>query len=60
MVRVLGALLEVRRSWYYERPQVMMTQAERDVTLREAIERIALVFPGSGYRRVTKALARER
>jgi putative transposase len=57
-VRRLCALLAVGRSWYYERPDAPM-QAERDVALRDAVERIVLAFPGYGYRRVTKALARE-
>lgn len=45
------------RSWLYERPTVP-TQAERDLDLRDAIERVVLEFPGYGYRRVTKALGR--
>ncbi len=57
-VRRLCALLGVGRSWYYERPNTP-TQAERDVALRDAVERTVLEFPGYGYRRVTKALARE-
>ncbi len=57
-VRRLCALLGVGRSWYYERPEAP-TQAERDVALRDAVERIVLAFPGYGYRRVTRALARE-
>ncbi|MBA2518625.1 MAG: IS3 family transposase [Chloroflexia bacterium] len=57
-VRRLCALLGVGYSWYYER-QENTTQAERDVALRDAIEQIVLAFPGYGYRRVTKALARE-
>ncbi len=57
-VRRLCTLLGVGRSWYYERPTTP-TQAERDVSLRDAIERIVLAFPGYGYRRVTKALVRE-
>jgi putative transposase len=57
-VRRLCGLLGVGRSWYYEYPG-MPTRAERDVALRDAIERIVLAFPGYGYRRVTKALARE-
>jgi transposase InsO family protein len=55
--RRLCALLGVGRSWYYERP-TNPTQNERDVALRDAIERVVLEFPGYGYRRVTKALAR--
>jgi putative transposase len=57
-VRRLSMLLGVGRSWYYERPTTP-TQAERDVSLRDAIERIVLAFPGYGYRRVTEALVRE-
>lgn len=56
-IRTLCAQLGVSRSWYYERPH-LPSQAERDVALRDAIERIVLEFPGYGYRRVTKALAR--
>jgi putative transposase len=54
----LCELVGVSRSWYYERP-TRPTQAERDLDLRDAIERIVLEFPGYGYRRVTKALGRE-
>jgi transposase InsO family protein len=57
-VRRLCTLLGVGRSWYYGRPGTP-TQAERDVALRDAIERIVLEFPGYGYRRVTKALQRD-
>ena len=57
-VRRLCALLSVGRSWYYDRPE-RPAQAEPDVALRDAIERVVLEFPGYGYRRVTKALARE-
>jgi putative transposase len=56
--RRLCALLGVARSWYYERPTIP-SRSERDVALRDAIERIVLEFPGYGYRRVTKALGRE-
>ena len=57
-VRQLCALLGVSRSWYYGRP-LALARAERDVALRDAIERLVLDFPGYGYRRVTKALERE-
>lgn len=57
-VRRLCLLLGVARSWYYERPNAP-TKTERDVAPRNAIERVVLAFPGYGYRRVTKALARE-
>jgi putative transposase len=48
----------VSRSWYYERP-TPEHRAQRDIQLRDAIERIVLEFPGYGYRRVTAALRRE-
>lgn len=48
----------VSRSWYYEKPSPR-EKAKRNVALRDAIERIALEFPGYGYRRVTEALKRE-
>ena len=57
-VRRLSALLGVGRSWYYERPE-RPARVERDVSLRNAIERIVLEFPGYGYRRVTKTLQRD-
>ncbi len=48
-------LLEVSRSWYYERGD----QADpEDIALRDEIERILLEFSGYGYRRVTRELAR--
>lgn len=50
-------LLDVSRSWYYERDD----QAEddpQDIALRDEIERIILEFPGYGYRRVTRELGR--
>lgn len=53
----LCGLLGVSRSWYYGRVEV--DPAERDVALRDAIERLVLAFPGYGYRRVTAALARD-
>jgi putative transposase len=58
-IRQLCALLGVSRSWVYERPH-QPTQAERDVALRDAIERIVLEFPGYGYRRVTAELHRQK
>ena len=54
----LCVLLGVSRSWYYGRAKDT-AQAERDVALRDAIERLVLAIPGYGYRRVTKALQRE-
>lgn len=58
-VRQLCDLLSVSRSWFYQRPHAP-TQAERDVALRDAIERIVLEFPGYGYRRVTAELHRQQ
>ncbi len=57
-ISALCRMLGVGRSWYYERPRVP-SQAERDLDLRDAIERIVLEFPGYGYRRVTEALGRD-
>jgi putative transposase len=54
----LCEMMGVSRSWYYERP-TPEHRAQRDVRLRDAIERIVLEFPGYGYRRVTAALRRE-
>lgn len=54
----LCELMSVSRSWYYERPSVT-ERAQKDVELRDAIERIVLEFPGYGYRRVTEALKRK-
>ena len=47
--RELCRLFGVSRSWYYERPSPEEKPA-RDIELRDAIERIVLVFPGYGYR----------
>src|SRR5262245_39629531 len=57
-VRQLCELLSVSPSWVYARPHAP-TQAQRDVALRDAIERIVLEFPGYGYRRVTAELHRQ-
>jgi putative transposase len=57
-IRQLCALLGVSRSWFYGRSHAL-TQAERDLALRDAIERIVLEFPGYGYRRVTAELHRQ-
>jgi transposase InsO family protein len=54
----LCAALGVSRSWFYERPTAQEPTIE-DVELRDAIERIALEFPGYGYRRVVAQLARD-
>ena len=57
-IKDLCELFSVSRSWYYERP-TPEERTQRDVQLRDAIERIVLEFPGYGYRRVTAALRRE-
>jgi len=57
-VSALCELLGVSRSWYYEKPTAEEI-AQRDVELRDAIERITLEFAGYGYRRVTKQLGRQ-
>jgi putative transposase len=64
----LCEILGVSRSWFYDRQKqsqhAQLSQIERldqrdvDVELRAAIEELVLEFPGYGYRRVTKALAR--
>lgn len=57
-LRHLCRLLGVSRSWYYAHPSADAL-AERDLDLRDAVERVTLDFPGYGYRRVTHALQRE-
>jgi putative transposase len=57
-IKELCELFSVSRSWYYECPTPQQ-RAQRDVELRDAIERIVLELPGYGYRRVTTALRRE-
>ena len=58
----LCSALGISRSWYYQRlaqPEAETSeQSEADIELRVAIEELVLEFPGYGYRRVTKALAR--
>jgi len=53
----LCEVLEVSRSWYYEK-QSRPETSEAEVELRDAIEQIIVDFPGYGYRRVTHALKR--
>jgi len=57
-VRHLCEVLQVNRSWYYQRSREDEVQ-DTDMELRDAIERVVLDFSGYGYRRVTKALQRE-
>jgi hypothetical protein len=44
MCRMLG----VSRSWLYEKP-TPLEPTEEDTSLRNAIERLCLSFPGYGY-----------
>lgn len=57
-IRRLCTLTSTGRTWYYTHPSAA-DRAQRDVALRDAIERIVLAFPGYGYRRVTAQLHRE-
>jgi len=58
-IQGLCQLLDISRSWYYERQGRPEIVPAHDIALRDAIEAIVLEFPGYGYRRVTHALARE-
>lgn len=57
-LRQLCSLLSLSRSWFYQRANAK-AQAQPDIALRDAIERIVLAFPGYGYRRVTAQLHRQ-
>lgn len=57
-VKRLCELLDVSRSWYYQKPGLDQ-QTDEELDLRGAIEGIVLEFPGYGYRRVTEALKRQ-
>ena len=54
----LCELFEVSRSWYYEHLKQPEDDAE-EIALRDRIAEIILECAGSGYRRVTHALARD-
>ena len=54
----LCRMLNLSRSWYYARPAAV-APTEEQILLRDAIERIVMDFPGSGYRRVSAQLKRE-
>lgn len=56
--RQLCRLFGVSRSWYHEKPSPQ-EKVEKDLDLRDAIERIVLEFPGYGYWRVTAELRRQ-
>ncbi len=49
----LCTLFGISRSGYYAY-RGRNTEEEREVLLRDAIERLVLDFPGYGYRRVTR------
>ncbi len=57
-VRKMCQILAISRSWLYEKPTVVES-SEADTSLRDAIERLCLDFPGYGYRRVTAQLHRD-
>lgn len=54
----LCELFGVNRAWFYQAQQVAAAD-DGDVSLRAAIEQLALEFPRYGYRRVTAALQRD-
>lgn len=54
----LCTLFGISRSGYYAY-RGRNTDEEREVLLRDAIERLVLDFPGYGYRRVTRQLQRD-
>jgi putative transposase len=54
----LCTLFGISRSGYYAH-RGRNTDEEREVLLRDAIERLVLDFPGYGYRRVTRQLQRD-
>lgn len=56
-IRQLCALLGVSRSGYYD--QRVTADDRTAVALRASIEDLVLVFPGNGYRRVTRQLQRD-
>jgi putative transposase len=56
----LCTLFGISRSGYYAyRGRSIGGEEEREVLLRDAIERLVLDFPGYGYRRVTRQLQRD-
>ena len=57
-VRRMCRILDISRSWLYEKP-TDREPTEEDTRLRDAIERLCLSFPGYGYRRVTAQLHRD-
>src|SRR5262249_2231776 len=59
-VRTCCRWLGISRSWYYAHPAsgALAQAAVGAIELRDAIDGLALAFPGYGYRRVTQALGR--
>ena len=57
-VRQMCQMLGTSRSWLYGKP-ARAEPTEEDTSLRDAIERLCLEFPGYGYRRVTAQLHRD-
>ena len=60
-VRQTCQQLGISRSRLYERPAACASieHREQDTSLRDAIEKLGLAFPGYGYRRVTAQLHRD-
>lgn len=59
-VRWLCQMFGVNRSWYlHQRCPTPAASLEEETSLRDAIERLCLDFPGYGYRRVTAQLHRD-
>src|SRR5258706_9218093 len=54
----LCRLLGLSRSWYYAR-SAAVPPTEEETPLRDAIERIVMDLPGSGYRRGTAQIPPE-
>jgi transposase InsO family protein len=53
----MGALARVSRAGFYRRP-ADAPQADRDMALRDALQRVALEFPSYGWPRMTRELVR--
>jgi putative transposase len=53
----MGALARVSRAWFYRHPP-RPSEADRDMALRDALQRIALEFPSYGWPRMTVDLKR--
>jgi putative transposase len=51
--------MALSRSTYYYRSKARQTKAEEDAKIRDRMERLALRFPGYGYRRFTEQFQRD-